>query len=233
MATAAEIKASIDANITDKVAFRSIDNTDVGADIKSVVDYVDQEITATEELITSLEETLSTVATTGEYDDLLNTPVQITKTSDILNDGTNGLSTYVETSEISIVATTGDYNDLINTPDVPRVFTQGTIGSVTTNVTPYDITPYDITIITAPAYSQVSLPTTNLYVGKEFYIQTISIMNLYANPLNNGSSTIFVVGGGSSSSMLTDAGGFYKFTYLGVLDTYSPNARWIYQKLNQ
>lgn len=43
MATAAEIKTSIDTNITNKTVPGTIDNTLVGADIKSVVDYVDQE----------------------------------------------------------------------------------------------------------------------------------------------------------------------------------------------
>jgi hypothetical protein len=44
MATNTQIKASIDANITSKTLPGSINNTLVGSDIKSVVDYVDQEI---------------------------------------------------------------------------------------------------------------------------------------------------------------------------------------------
>jgi hypothetical protein len=54
MATSAEIKTSIDTNITNKIIPGSIDNTLVGANIKSVVDYVDQEITAMEALIPSI-----------------------------------------------------------------------------------------------------------------------------------------------------------------------------------
>lgn len=89
---------------------------------------------------------LAPVATSGDYNDLINTPAPIalpdttsdltndgsdginpfitaldlppaiTSTSDILNDGATGVSTYVEDSELSPVATSGDYNDLSNTP---------------------------------------------------------------------------------------------------------------------
>lgn len=50
MATSAQIKASIDTNITNKTQPQSINNTTVGADIKSVVDYVDQEALLKENL---------------------------------------------------------------------------------------------------------------------------------------------------------------------------------------
>lgn len=42
--TNTQIKTSIDNNITNKTIAKSIDNTLVGEDIKSIVDYVDQEI---------------------------------------------------------------------------------------------------------------------------------------------------------------------------------------------
>lgn len=62
---------------------------------------------------------LATVATTGDYGDLLNTPTIPTNTSDLVNDGSDGTSTYVEANELSTVATSGDYTDLINTPTIP------------------------------------------------------------------------------------------------------------------
>ena len=45
MSSSASIKASIDTHITNKTLPGTIDNTLVGADIKSVVDYVDQKTT--------------------------------------------------------------------------------------------------------------------------------------------------------------------------------------------
>ena len=49
---------------------------------------------------------LATVATTGDYDDLDNKP---------------DLSVYAESSDLATVATTGDYDDLINKPTIPTV----------------------------------------------------------------------------------------------------------------
>lgn len=68
---------------------------------------------------------LSTVATSGEYNDLLNKPSIPTKTSDISND--NGYTTssvsdllnYTPTTSLSTVATSGQYNDLLNKPSIP------------------------------------------------------------------------------------------------------------------
>lgn len=42
-----------------------------------------------------------------------------TKTSDLLNDGAYGASTYVEASSLAAVATSGSYNDLSNKPTIP------------------------------------------------------------------------------------------------------------------
>lgn len=112
------------------------------------------------------------------------------------------------------------------------VMTQGTIADPAASI-PYDVMPYSINISVAPAFSHISLPTSNLTVGQEVYIQTINIMTIHGNPLNNGATTIFNSSGGSGSALTTTAGAFYKFTYLGVLDIYAPDARWVYQVLNQ
>ena len=42
-----------------------------------------------------------------------------TKTSDLVNDGSDGTSTYVEADSLATVATTGDYTDLSNKPTIP------------------------------------------------------------------------------------------------------------------
>lgn len=42
-----------------------------------------------------------------------------TKTSDLLNDGSDGTSTYVEANSLAAVATSGSYNDLSNKPTIP------------------------------------------------------------------------------------------------------------------
>ena len=49
----------------------------------------------------------------------------LSKTSQLINDGETGISTYVELNDLSTVATTGDYNNLINIPIdfTPKVHT--------------------------------------------------------------------------------------------------------------
>lgn len=56
---------------------------------------------------------LANVATSGDYNDLSNTPSIPSKTSDLTND-----SGYVSSSSLSTVATSGSYNDLSNKPDL-------------------------------------------------------------------------------------------------------------------
>ena len=45
----------------------------------------------------------------------------VTNTSELINDGSDGTSTYVETDELGAVATSNDYNDLDNLPTIPNV----------------------------------------------------------------------------------------------------------------
>lgn len=71
---------------------------------------------------------LSTVATTGDYDDLLNKPTIPAAQVNSDWDATSGiseilhkpdLSIYAQSSSLSTVATTGDYDDLLNKPSIP------------------------------------------------------------------------------------------------------------------
>lgn len=79
---------------------------------------------------------LATVATTGDYDDLLNKPTipaaqvnsdwdAVSGVAQILNKPTLGTmaaenaSDYTKTSGLATVATTGDYDDLLNKPTIP------------------------------------------------------------------------------------------------------------------
>lgn len=46
-----------------------------------------------------------------------------TKTSDLTNDGADGISTYVEADDLAAVATSGSYNDLSDKPTIPAPIT--------------------------------------------------------------------------------------------------------------
>lgn len=66
----------------------------------------------------------------GEYEEIYLGAVSINNTSDLVNDGSDGTSVYVENNDLSEVAISGDYNDLINTPvvanqDLESVLTEG------------------------------------------------------------------------------------------------------------
>lgn len=67
---------------------------------------------------------LKRVATTGDYNDLDNTPTIPTLTSELTNDSGfltqhQDISGKVDYSDLATVATSGDYTDLINTPTIP------------------------------------------------------------------------------------------------------------------
>lgn len=53
-------------------------------------------------------------------------PTPPTKTSQLVNDGSDGTSTYVEADELGAVATSNDYNDLNNKPTIPAPITVDT-----------------------------------------------------------------------------------------------------------
>ena len=70
---------------------------------------------------------LATVATSGDYEDLQNTPnlsevVTFTDLGDYVT--FNDLSDYAQSSTLATVATSGDYGDLINTPDLSDFVTE-------------------------------------------------------------------------------------------------------------
>lgn len=75
--------------------------------------------------INTLNSSLSLVATSGEYEDLLNKPKIPAKISDLDNDlnfidkNIADLTNYSKTSDFKQVAFTGNYSDLINTPNIP------------------------------------------------------------------------------------------------------------------
>lgn len=151
--------------------------------------------------------------------------------------GWSGQFQVLENQRVKFVYTGNDYwftvfLNPIAPVNTPTVLTQGTISDAS-GTTPYDEMPYDINVSLLATSSHISLPTSNLVSGKEVYIQTTSSIEIHGNPLNSSTTQIFDISGGSSTSFTTSAGAFYKFIYLGVLNVYSPGARWVYQKLNQ
>lgn len=69
----------------------------------------------------------------GEVNALISAISVPTKTSDLVNDGSDGTSTYVEADDLATVATSGDYDDLTNKPTLPTNFTGATSSTAGTN----------------------------------------------------------------------------------------------------
>ena len=68
---------------------------------------------------------LATVATTGDYEDLINLPTIPTATSDLTND-----SDFVVSTSLATVATSGSYTDLSNKPTIDSSVTSGSTNAV-------------------------------------------------------------------------------------------------------
>lgn len=104
-------------------------------------DLLVQQVSENTEDITEINQTienLSPVATSGDYNDLINKPTVPTKTSDLQNDSgfitkdVNNLTNYTLSYDLSTVATTGDYDDLIDKPDLSIYATTTALGNETT-----------------------------------------------------------------------------------------------------
>lgn len=136
-------------------------------------------------------EQLSSVATSGNYNDLSNKPT-IPDVSNFITKDVNNLTNYTLSSELSEVATTGDYNDLSNKPTIPDVS-----NFITKNVD--DLTNYtktdDLSVVaTTNSYEDLSdLPDLD---GKQDVLVSGENIKTINNTSLLGSGNINISGGG-------------------------------------
>ena len=97
-------------------------NNDSGYITKNVNDLTNYTLTSN----------LSSVATSGDYDDLNNKPT-IPDVSNFITKDVNDLTYYTLSSNLSSVATSGSYNDLSNKPTIPPTMTILSYGNSTWN----------------------------------------------------------------------------------------------------
>lgn len=87
-----------------------------------------------------------------------------TKTSDLINDGSDNTSTYVETDELATVATSGLYSDLTGTPTIPAAQVNSDWNS-NSGVSQILNKPSLATVATSGSYSDLTnkptIPTVN------------------------------------------------------------------------
>lgn len=123
---------------------------------------------------------LSTVATSGSYNDLLNKPTIPTTTNELTNDSgfitnsVNNLTNYTLTSSLSDVALSGNYEDLSNTPSIPTKVSELQNDSnfiTTTALTPYALST-EIPVNTSELNNDSGFITSSALSG---YAQTSSL----------------------------------------------------------
>lgn len=87
-----------------------------------------------------------------------------TNTSDLVNDGADGTSTYVEADDLATVATSGSYADLLNTPTIPAAQVNSD-WNANSGVAEILNKPSLATVATSGAYSDLTgtptIPTVN------------------------------------------------------------------------
>lgn len=81
-----------------------------------------------------------------------------TKTSELVNDGSDATSTYVEADELGAVAFSNDYNDLDNKPTIPTVITNHSGLSLDDGTNPHGTTKSDVGLGSVDNTSDVDKP---------------------------------------------------------------------------
>ena len=93
---------------------------------------------------------LATVATTGDYDDLIDKPSLATVAI------TGDYDDLIDKPSLATVATTGDYDDLIDKPSLATVATSGSYADLTNKPTiPDDLNDLNDVVLTSPQNAQV------------------------------------------------------------------------------
>lgn len=165
---------------------------------------------ATEDYVDTYGGKIDTIEVNGVEQAIVNKTVDITvptKTSDLTNDGSDGIDTYVEAGDLATVATTGDYDDLLNKPTIPTVndatltiqkngtdvatFTANSSTNQTANIT----VPTDTSDLTNGAGFITTAALSNYYTKSETYsqqevnslINTLSIPTKTSDLTNDGS----------------------------------------------
>lgn len=153
----------------------------------------------------TLTSSLSSVATSGNYNDLTNKPT-IPDVSNFITKDVNNLTYYTLSSNLSTVATSGSYSDLSNKPTIPTKTSDlnndsGFITNSVNNLTNYT----DTTTL------------TSLLSNKENVIETGSNTNGYWIKLSNG----LLIQYGSKDISSFACNNAYGSIYYGLTSAYS------------
>ena len=152
---------------------------------------------------------LSTVATSGSYNDLLNKPTVPTTTNELTNNSgfitnqVSNLTNYTLTSDLADVALSGSYNDLLDLPNIPANTSDltndsGFITNSVNNLTNYTLTSSLSDVALSGNYEDLSntpsIPTNvSDLINDSGYI-TNTVNNLTNYTLSSNLSTVATSG---------------------------------------
>ena len=173
---------------------------------------------------------LSTVATSGSYNDLLNKPTiptttnELTNNSGFITNSVNNLTNYTLTSSLSDVALSGNYEDLSNTPSIPTNVSDltndsGYITNTVNNLTNYTLSSNLSTVATSGSYDDLENKPT---IPTEYVLPTAS--NTVLGGVKVDGSTITATAEGViTATGATKGANFYIYGNSSVPDI-SPSA---------
>lgn len=144
---------------------------------------------------------------TYSYSEITNKPTIPSKTSDLVNDGADNTSTYVEADELATVATSGSYNDLSNKPTIPAAQVNSD-WNASSGVAQILNKPTLATVATSGSYNDLSnkptIPTVN---NATLTIQKngADVQTFTANQATNATANITVP---TATSDLTNDSGY-------------------------
>lgn len=188
---------------------------DITGDIYEHMDNVDNPHYVTAEQVGAYAiEDMSTVATSGDYNDLINKPTiptVPTNISSFTNDSgyitTSALSDYVQSSSLASVATSGSYNDLSNKPTIPAAQVNPD-WNANSGISQILNKPSLATVATSGSYNDLSnkptIPTVN---NATLTIQKngVDVQTFTANASSNATANITVP---TNTNELTNGAGF-------------------------
>ena len=112
-------------------------------------------------------------------------PIIPTNTSYFNNNGSDGTSTYVETDELGAVAFSNDYNDLDNKPVIPTVITNHSELTLDDGTNPHGTTKNDVGLANVP-----NLDTTDA-VNNSHTHSNKSILDLITEPFTTSLKSLY------------------------------------------
>ena len=193
------VKTQIDTDITNKTTSKSISPTNVGNNMKAVVDLISIVDGSETKIIEGANTTITGSGT--DIDPYVVSTTTVANTSELVNDGSDGTSTYIEADDLSTVATSGSYNDLVNKPYNFITITKAELDTLIANSELSVGATYEITGVDVPLYGGTTvylkalLPNKLAEVGTGLfytpkYDQTVPGYNIWSNYMEGEFSNI-------------------------------------------